>query len=80
MAKAVGISQGINSLDYCLSHNLFWHIYEVKHLPSPKHSFQVRRVPRVCNSAADALAKYSARCKDFYFWLEDFLPHLCFYL
>lgn len=59
---------------------LFWRISEVKNLLSLKHSFQARHISRVCNTTADALAKYYVNCRDLYAWVKDFPPHLCCYI
>lgn len=67
-------------INLVLHTELFWFISEVKHLLSPKHSFQVWCISKVFNLIADALAKYYVRCRDSYIWLEDFPIYLCCYL
>ena len=91
MAKEIGLSPLI--IEYDSLHvtqfvsdrlstrtELFWLISKAKNLLSPKHKFQVRTFSRVCNTAADALAKYYICCRKYYAWVDDFPPHLCCYL
>lgn len=59
---------------------LFWLIFEVKNFLSPKHSFQIRHISRICNIATDASPKYSIHYRNFFIWVEDFAPHLCCFL